>query len=310
MNKKIRPRTLRAATALLFVALVAVGLATHSATGTLSSVGIGSLALICPLGALEVLIASHTPVPAALASLACAVLIAFLLGKVFCGWACPVSLTRSLGVKGRRRPASKVADGAASCESCGSRPSSAAPASRHRLRFDSRHGVLVGALATTALFGFPVFCLVCPVGLTFGLIIGLWRLVGFNEPSWLLLVSIVFLVVEVVFMRTWCHKICPLGALMSLFSSLNRTVKPSIDEQKCLRTAQGISCDRCHKACFEQIDLHAQSADITRPLAECTKCAECVEACPQDAIRFSAFLPQSISADDTSSADEEECSVA
>ena len=41
--------------------------------------------------------------------------------------------------------------------------------------------VLAGALASSAAFGFPVFCLICPVGLTFALVIALWRLAEFNE---------------------------------------------------------------------------------------------------------------------------------
>ena len=45
------------------------------------------------------------------------------------------------------------------CASCG-----ACHAKRNG-KFDSRHAVLGGAVLTTAVFGFPVFCLVCPVGL-------------------------------------------------------------------------------------------------------------------------------------------------
>ena len=36
--------------------------------------------------------------------------------------------------------------------------------------------ILGGALASSAVFGFPVFCLICPVGLTFALTVALWRL--------------------------------------------------------------------------------------------------------------------------------------
>ncbi len=34
--------------------------------------------------------------------------------------------------------------------------------------------VLFAALGSALVFGFPVFCLICPVGLTFGVILGVW----------------------------------------------------------------------------------------------------------------------------------------
>lgn len=49
--------------------------------------------------------------------------------------------------------------------------------------FDSRHAVLGGALLTTAVFGFPVFCLVCPVGLTFAAVALLVSLFGCGRPE-------------------------------------------------------------------------------------------------------------------------------
>ena len=44
-----------------------------------------------------------------------------------------------------------------------------------RAKLDSRHYVLGGALLSTAVFGFPVFCLVCPIGLTFATVLVVWR---------------------------------------------------------------------------------------------------------------------------------------
>ncbi|MBC5583215.1 4Fe-4S binding protein [Eggerthella sp. NSJ-70] len=285
MRRPVNVRRLRAATACLFIALVVVGLATNAAFGTLSSFGVGDLALICPLGSLEVLLASRTFVPLAFTSLICVAIASMLLGRVFCGWICPISLTRSLRAKEKREDA----PGTRTAEELPGADTAIAPSRFHSdgigaPRFDSRFAVLLGALASSAVFGFPVFCLICPVGLTFGLVIGVWRLVGYNEPSWLLVFSAAFLMLELTVLRSWCGKFCPLGALMSLASTLNRRLRPRVDAGACLRTTKGVACTRCKDACTEMINLHDRTDSA--PMADCTKCGECASACPAHAIRF------------------------
>ena len=148
---------------------------------------------------------------------------------------------------------------------------------RDGMRLDSRHAVLVGTLASAAVFGFPVFCLICPVGLTFATIIGLWNLVQFNEPTWALVVFPVILIAEVTVLRKWCSKICPISALVSLLSNLNVTLRPRVKADACLRS-RGVDCHACVDVCPEQLDPHS------RRIPECSKCGKCVEACPAKAI--------------------------
>lgn len=148
---------------------------------------------------------------------------------------------------------------------------------RDGVRLDSRHAVLVGTLASAAVFGFPVFCLICPVGLTFATIIGLWNLVQFNEPSWALIIFPIILIAEVTVLRKWCSKICPISALVSLLSNLNVTLRPRVKVDACLRN-RGVDCHACVDACPEQLDPHSGR------IPECSKCGKCVEACPAKAI--------------------------
>lgn len=148
---------------------------------------------------------------------------------------------------------------------------------RDGVRLDSRHAVLAGALASAAVFGFPVFCLVCPVGIAFATVIGLWNLVQFNEPSWALVVFPVVLVLEVTVLRKWCAKICPISALVGLLANLNVTLRPRVKRGACLRE-QGVDCHACVDACPEQLDPHSGR------IPECSKCGACVEACPAKAI--------------------------
>lgn len=148
---------------------------------------------------------------------------------------------------------------------------------RNGVHIDSRHAVLAGALASSALFGFPVFCLVCPVGLTFGTLFMLWNTFVNHEPSWALVIFPAILFLELVVFRKWCHKICPMGALMSLVGAKSPVGKPRVNFERCLRT-QGIDCHVCVDSCPERLDPHEEG------LSECTRCGLCKELCPAKAI--------------------------
>ena len=244
--------------------LVGVGLAVHSGTGTPSAWGIADIAAICPLGAIEAAIASRTIVPPLALGLLISVLIVVLVGRAFCAWGCPVPLLRRLfGLK--EKPADKPV-----------------LAQRDGVN-DSRNWVLGATVLTTAAFGFPVFCLICPVGLTVATFVALWRLLQLSEVTLSLVVFPLILVLEVVLLRKWCHRFCPLGALLSLVSRLNRTFRPAVTTSDCLQCS-GASCSRCAEVCPEGIDLHHPEASVS--MAECTKCGECKTACPVGAISF------------------------
>lgn len=150
---------------------------------------------------------------------------------------------------------------------------------------DARHFVLGGALVSTLAFGFPVFCLVCPIGLTFATVLLVVNLFAHGDVTWSVVVVPALLLAEVVFFRKWCHKLCPLGAFMSLVGKLNRTFVPEIDDGACLETSKGIACGRCGKACEEGIDIrHPELSSAA--LNECVKCRACVETCPAHAVKM------------------------
>lgn len=155
---------------------------------------------------------------------------------------------------------------------------------------DSRLAVLVGALASTVVVGFPVFCLICPVGLTIGTFIGVWRLITMNQGTWMLVLMPVLLILELTVLKKWCHRFCPLGALFSLIARGNKTLLPVVDEKKCLRLTGTATCHACYTACPEGIDLQDPASFVGRN--ECIRCRSCVDACPQQCITV-PFIPKS-----------------
>jgi ferredoxin-type protein NapH len=164
---------------------------------------------------------------------------------------------------------------AAGCTSC----------AKKRSAIDARHFVLGGSLLSAAIFGFPVFCLICPIGLSFASILLIIRLFGNGDVTWSLIVVPLLLIIEVVVFRKWCSKLCPLSAFMSLVGKFNRTFKPTIDDTACIETAQGRSCGICGKSCPEGIDPRHPDLS-TAAWSECTKCRECVDACPSKALHM------------------------
>ena len=283
---------------IVFVSIVA-GLILRAGWGTLSSLGLGAVATICPLGALETLVAGHTPLPRTLISLLCMLVLAALFGRAFCAWVCPVPPIRRFfhpganarkkaagGQDGSGKPgptdpqAAAMQPQAENCAACGGGCKlDPVGGARDGLQLDSRHGALLGALVGSAVCGFPVFCLVCPIGLTFALVVSLYCAFFEQTPTISLLVFAVILLLELAFFRKWCHKVCPLGALLSLVGCKAPLGKPRVDTARCLRSA-GHDCRACVESCPEQLDPHSKS------IPECTRCGACAEACPAQAIRM------------------------
>ena len=281
----------------LAVLIVAgVGFATHNGLGTLSAVGWESISVLCPLGALGTMLASKTIVPRAVISLVIAIIAIIILGRAFCGWICPVPVWSKLrGIAKKQEPAAK--DDAKPADAAGDAkadvPDALTPEELKLLKrgckgcgavapSNSRHIVLGGALLSAAIFGFPVFCLICPIGLSFAFLFVLILLFGGGDVTWSVVLIPALLLVEVVFFRKWCSHICPLSALMSLVGKFNRTLRPAIDDTKCLETSHGKKCGRCSQVCEVAID--PRHPELGADMSECIRCRKCVDACPGSAI--------------------------
>ena len=294
MSKK-----LRIAIPIIVMAVLAVAYALHLPLGSLSNFGWETISVLCPLGALTTMLASKTLIPHALISLVIAVVAILLLGRAFCGWICPTPVLSRLRYAFTSKSKLKAKEEEAAAQDNAGQSSDKielTDADRALLKsacrghgscaskgtLDSRHLVLGGTLLSAAIFGFPVFCLICPIGLTFATIVLLMLLFGVGDLTLGVIVAPIILLIEVVFFRKWCSHICPLSAIMSLVGKANRTFVPTIDDSKCLETSKGIACGKCSQVCEVKID--PRHPELGSHMSECIKCRACVEACPGHAI--------------------------
>ncbi len=292
----MKSKRLRIIIPLAILALAGVAFAIYAPIGNLSSFGWKDISLICPLGALGTMLASKTMIPRAVISLVIAIAAIIILGRAFCAWICPVPVVSNLRNIFKKKGEAKSEPDAGEdapvaltdkdladlkrctrgCGSCAGKKS-----------LDSRHMVLGGALLSTAVFGFPVFCLVCPIGLAFATVFLIILLFSAGDVSWTVVAVPALLAVEVIFFRKWCSHVCPLSAFMSLISKANRTFVPAIDDTACLETTTGAHCSRCAQVCTQKIN--PRHPELGSDFCECTKCRDCVEACPANAIKLSAL---------------------
>ncbi len=118
--------------------------------------------------------------------------------------------------------------------------------------------------------------------LSYGLEMLVSPIIGFGpaafQTAWIIgLFFLIILFLNRIRPRFWCRVLCPLGALLGLFSRL-RILRLEKDAEKCT------NCTLCIKEC--------QGAASPIPgqdweNAECVVCLNCFASCPEDALSFS-----------------------
>ena len=204
MKTRIKTIRILVATGVLALAVVAAHLGGNAAIGTLCA--------LCPVGFAQIVVASGT-VPWGLVPGVLAVLvIVFLLGRAFCSWLCPTQLLKNgfgghtpRGVLGRSGEAVPVSRGGSEANGPSEPPASVGKSSGSGCSTCSSCGtsslktqglVLVVLLVVSFAVGFPVFCLLCPIGLVFGTLWALNRVFVLLQPGWELIVFPLMLLAE------------------------------------------------------------------------------------------------------------------
>lgn len=266
-------QSMRHGTRAAFLLAVLVAAVARLGLGSACSFGLGGFTLTCPLGYLQMALASRSLLPKLLASAGVVLILAALLGRTFCGWLCPAGWLGQLFRRGKGRPTPGPK----------AQPRHEAPpvADEPRWARTTRYAVLGGTLVASFIFRFPVFCAVCPVGLAFGLLYAVIGLFATHQPTLDLLYFPLLLGLELVVLRSWCRSFCPLGTLLGLIGSRSRLLLPLVDRVQCF-ASQSIGCQVCAKACTQGIDL--KTADDRTLSEDCTRCYECADDCPREAI--------------------------
>lgn len=288
---------------LVFVAVIA-SLAFDTGFGTPSAFGIGEFFLLCPLGGLEAMLASKSFLPAAAISLAVLLLLSLIFGRAWCAWGCPAPSIRKFFKREAPKdstlessPSEETSTQSRACsqDSCSScktdNPTQSHVSSlKSMLSFyasDKRVWVLAGVLIITFAIGLPLFCLICPIGLTFGSVSSLWHLIIDKQITASVIVFPLCLIVELVIYRKWCLNLCPIGGLLGIFGSFAKLFRPRIKTASCLRYQEDkAACNTCVRVCPENINMHTEEAALS--LANCSRCGECVAQCPTGSISIEA----------------------
>lgn len=226
------------------------------------------------------------------------VLATVLLGRVFCGWVCPMGATLD----------------AASATLFRSRPARAAvPARWRRWKFLVLFFLLGSALLGLqwAFFLDPISLLIRSLAVAVfpainlalnGLFEALYRadlgpvthaseaaygflrdhVLAFRQPAFrsAAAVGLLFLAVvgaEAIQRRFWCRNLCPLGALLALLGRFG-LVRRRVRDDACTR------CGLCETDCRTGAIRNALGTDH----GECVMCMDCRAVCPEEAIRFAA----------------------
>jgi ferredoxin-type protein NapH len=169
-----------------------------------------------------------------------------LLGNFFCSWICPVGsiidafdrfvATFMHGLDAKRqarlqrskekRAAQKASLPTAACPTC--------PITRivnNRFGGAAANSILLASLVGSAVLQFPVFCAVCPIGITTRGMFHLkaWTFLTHTLMPIILELSIIPIVAVLLSLREkryWCRKICPVGATLNFVGSAS----PSLNQ--------------------------------------------------------------------------------
>jgi ferredoxin-type protein NapH len=219
--------------------------------GSLYSISIGHLDIVDPALVIQhILLVKELPA-AMLIGAVIPLVLAILLGKVFCGWGCPYNLIAEYGGKLRHK----------------FRPESINTQNRNPL--PQNYWIVYGAiLLILAIAGIPLITYISLPGLISVQMADLFFLgtVGIE----LLLVPAILLIEVFTAPRFWCRFACPVGATLGLVRS-KRTLRVHFDTDKCTCVPEKFPCNN---SC--PVHLNPRKPGI---YPYCYNCGECVDTC-------------------------------
>ncbi len=253
---------------IVFLALFAflIGVTTE---GLLEKFHVNMFLDMSVLAGLATIISQNNLAPGMIIGVVIAALTPFF-GRFFCGWICPMGACQHFGSYLFQDPQKKT------------RYAKNAYRKYHKIKY-----LLLFAFLLSAVFGLILSGWLDPISLItrFAVTVvaplisllanrGVSQAFAFNVTLTSGLIFIGAFLLNYLQPRFWCRTICPLGALLSLFSfkPVYRMVR---DEEKCIHC--GLCREHCQGAC--EIDKNLLPS-------QCLMCMNCVDVCPVRAIEF------------------------
>lgn len=245
-------------------------------TGTFYAINFGGLGIADPSVILQAIFAAGEFTLPLLASVVFPVFVAFLLGRVWCGWLCPY-LFVSEGVDWLRRFSRKRLFGNNDSE-----PS--VIQSSLRANFIRFSFLLLGTAVAGAV-GIPVLNYINAPAImsTEAMIVIKERAVSLEFGFIVALLGIQFLFAP----RIWCRAFCPTGSLISLFRLPVTMSVVSSSRNQSSPCCKDVSCAR---ACPMGLAPYMESGNLL-----CVNCGKCIDSCSFDKLHFSGFETKCVS---------------
>lgn len=223
--------------------------------GSMWSMSIGKLTISDPLAVLESFISTKKYFNPFFITALLPIFLTALLGRVYCGWLCPMNpvfevnhwLRRKLISLGLRFPNVSFAR-------------------------NNKYYVLIGGLICSLVAGMSVFPLFYPPANVSRIVFMkiFYSAFGFGFGIVMLMLLMEFFVAP----RAWCRSFCPGGALYSLLSP-RRLLRVKVD---------GVTCDNCGD-CFSSCEFGLNPVKAASS-KECDNCGKCIPACGKHSLKY------------------------
>ncbi len=223
--------------------------------GWYQSIGIGDFWIVSPLEGLESLLVTREPFGPLLVALFFPVLLALVLGRVFCSWICPITFLTELSERLKKLLSKKTAT-----------------PERWTLFRQMLWFALGLELLLTLVLGAPIFVFMSPPGL-----IGreLMMLVFFRTLPLEGLIIILVLILNLTSKRFYCRYLCPLGAFLALLGIWRRVRVENI-----MQNCKG--CRTCDRVCPMGLSPSVGEGMTVY----CWNCGTCIDNCSYGQLKF------------------------
>lgn len=241
----------------------------YAITGTFYAINIGGLGIADPSAILQSMFSVGQLTPSLLFAALFPLLLALLLGRVWCGWMCPYLLISDITFTIRKRALSIF----------GNHSKDEIPCPRTMSANLTRFGFLILGTGLAAAIGIPVLNYVNAPGVISAEAMLLVK-EGFFSVEILFIALLIILEITLL-PRFWCRLFCPTGSVISVFRTrftMSVTNKVKSPKNPCC------SENHCASVCPMGLAPYKEGSDSL-----CVNCGLCIDACENHRLHFHGF---------------------